>query len=446
MTSRWACRVSEPRDPGVRPEDETLIASDWAVRPEGQVAVDQVVVEESEVKTALPRRPPLIWPWLLALLLLVLGGLGALYYFTQTDESSVPAVVGLRQERAEAAVREAGLDPKAVTRESSKPRGIVLGQSPDPGSKLDEGDTVRLAVSNGSPSETVPDVVGETESEAIAHLTAAGFKATVTKAFSDKRAGLVLSQEPKSGASLKEGSSVALTASKGAKAVTVPGVVGATSSEATATLRAADLNAKLVGVPSDHPSGTVVAQNPQAGKQANSGATVRLNIAQAAEETTTQPSATTAPPATTSPSTTAPTTTAPAQRATVPDVVGKELAYAAQAFAEQGLKVAVRYVPSDEAAGRVIAQAQPPGTERKPGQTVQLNISIGAQPASEAAVPDLVGQRLDQGRRALESAGFEVLALDLKGAVRNESLIAAQTPKGSANIPHGSLVVLYVQS
>ena len=28
-----------------------------------------------------PRRMPVIWPWLLALLLLVLAGLGAYYYF-----------------------------------------------------------------------------------------------------------------------------------------------------------------------------------------------------------------------------------------------------------------------------------------------------------------------------------------------------------------------------
>ena len=41
-----------PRDPGVPPEDETLIANDWAVRPEGQV-----VVEQSETETVPPRRP-----------------------------------------------------------------------------------------------------------------------------------------------------------------------------------------------------------------------------------------------------------------------------------------------------------------------------------------------------------------------------------------------------
>jgi beta-lactam-binding protein with PASTA domain len=192
-------------------------------------------------------------------------------------------------------------------------------------------------------------------------------------------------------------------------------------------------------VPSDEPSGTVIAQNPAAGKQAKSGDTVRLNVAQAAGETT--PSTTAPPPtATTQP----PATTAPPARATVPEGVGKELAVAAEEFADAGLKVAVRYVPSNEPAGRVIAQAQPAGTERRRGDTVQLNVSIGPEPAARAEVPGVVGRRQDQGRRTLEQAGFEVLALNLDGEVRNESPIASQTPAAGASVPRGSLVLLYL--
>jgi len=400
-----------------------------------------------------PRRMPVIWPWLLAFLLLVLGGLGAYYYFTQEDEKTVPAVIGMRQERAEATVRDAELDPETTRQESSKPRGIVLEQSPEPGTKVDEGDNVRLVVSNGPARETVPDIVGETESEAVAALTAAKFQADVTKVFSEQQAGVVVSQEPKSGANLKEGSTVALTVSKGSKPVTIPDVVGTTSSQATTTLRDAGLQVNVVGVPSNQPSGTVVAQNPVAGNEVKSGSTVRLNVAQAAGETTTQPSGTTAPPpatteppATTAPSeTTAPpaTTTSP-EPATVPDVAGTELADATRAFAEQGLKLAVAYVPSNDAQGRVVAQAQPAGTERRRGDTVQVNVSIGAQPGAEAAVPNVVGQRQDRGRRALEDAGFEVLAINLQGGVRNESVIESQSPAGRASVPGGSLVILYV--
>lgn len=428
-----------PRDPRDPADDETVISDGWG--PETVVVEDPVAVEETE--TVARRRMPVIWPGLLALLLAVLGGIGAYLYFTQQDESTVPAVTGLQQERAEAEVRDAGLDPETTRQESSKPRGIVLAQSPDPGTKVDEGADVRLVVSTGPPRETVPDVVGRTESEAVADLTKVGFEADVTKAFSDKKAGLVVSQEPKAGANLKEGSAVALTVSKGGKPVTVPDVVGTTSSEATTTLRDAGLDVNVVGVPSDQPSGTVVAQSPAAGEQAKAGGTVRLNVAQAPGETTTQPSVTEPPPATT----TAPAaTTAPPETTTVPEAVGKDLADAVQAFADQGLKVAVQYVPSNEAAGRVVAQAQSAGTKRKRGDTVQLNVSIGAQPAAEAAVPDVVGQRQDQGRRALEQAGFEVLAINLNGAVRNESPVVSQTPAGGASIPGGSLVILYVGS
>ena len=421
----------EPTDETVvvPPRDEPVVVDEWG--PETEVFVE-------ETQTVPPRRMPLIWPGLLALLLLVLGGLGAYYYFTQESEKTVPAVIGMRQERAEATVRDAGLEPEPSRQASTKPRGIVLEQSPDPGAKVDEGANVRLVVSTGAPRGTVPDVVGVTVGEAIADLTAAKFKADVTQAFSDKKDGIVVSQEPETGATLKEGSAVALTVSKGSKPVTVPDVVGTTSSQATATLRDAGLQVNVVGVPSDQPSGTVVAQSPVAGKQAKSGGIVRLNVAKAAGETTTQPSATTAPP---------PATTAPLEPATVPDVVGRELADAAHDFADEGMKISVQYVPANEAAGRVVAQAQPAGTQRKRGDTVQVNVSIGAEPAAAVAVPDVVGQRHDQGRRALVQAGFQVLALNLKtGELQDESPIVSQTPAGGANVPRGSLVILYVGS
>jgi serine/threonine-protein kinase len=104
----------------------------------------------------------------------------------------------------------------------------------------------------------------------------------------------------------------------------------------------------------------------------------------------------------------------------------------------------VRYVPSNEAAGRVIAQAQPAGTERRRGDTVQVNVSTGAGPAPPEAVPDVVGRRNDEARRVLEAAGFEVLALRLDDdSVRNEDIVASQTPAAG---PRGSLVLLYVSS
>lgn len=326
----------DPRDPAddetviVPPGDDTVIADEWG--PEEPVVVQRTVEDVP------PRRPmPKLWPGLLALLVLVLAGLAALYFISRDDD-----------------------EPAATT---------------------------------------------------SAATTAAATTQTQTETT--------------------------------AAPVSVPDVVGTTSSEATQTLRDAGFDVNVVAVPSDRPSGQVVAQSPAAGKDAEEGSTVRINVAQEAGATTaaTTEGSTTASAATTAP----PATTAAPEPATVPDVVGQELADAARAFGDEGLKVSVKYVPSNEAAGRVVAQAQPAGTERTRGDTVQVNVSTGAEPAGAAAVPNVVGQKNPDARQALVSAGFEVLALNLKtNSVRSEDKVASQTPAAGASVARGSLVILYL--
>ena len=324
----------DPREPVDPPEDETVIVppAEQTVVGDAWEPESEVFVEQTAEAVPVRRRPPLLWPGLLALLVLVLGGLAVGYFLSRDDD-----------------------EPSATT------------------------------------ATTAP---------------------TTTSV----------------------------------ETLRVPDVVGTTSSEATQTLRDAGFEANVVAVPSDRPSGQVVAQNPPAGEDAPEGSTVRLNVAQEATETTpTTTGATTTAPTTTAPTaTTAPPATAPA---TVPDAVGQELADAARSFADEWLNVSVQYVPSNEAAGRVVAQAQPAGKVLKRGDSVQLNVSTGADPPEEATVPDVVGERLDRGRSALEQAGFEVLALRLgPGEVRREDELVSQTPAARASIPRGSLVLVYVSA
>ena len=316
----------EPPNPPPGPDDETVIRDEWG--PEDEVFAEQTV-EEAEVVEEVPgRRPPTIWPWLLALLVLVLGGLGALWYFTQEDEDD-----------------------------------------------------------------------------------AAETTATV------------------------------------ARTARVPDVVGTTSSEATATLREAGFEANVVAVPvaADAPAGEVVAQAPAAGSELEEGSTVRINVSQPSQATTPATTeAATTEAATTEATTTEATTTAPdePEPATVPDVVGEDLADAAREFGDEGLRVGVVYVPSSEPRGRVVAQARPAGTELREGDTVQLNASVGPEPPADASVPDVVGQERNDARERLDQAGFEVLALEVDEG--DEGTVVSQSPSAGASIPGGSLVLLYV--
>lgn len=430
----------------VPPTEETVVRDDWG--PESEVFVEQEVEE-----VVPPRRMPVIWPWLLALLLVVLGGLGAYYLFSRDDDESaaptttavarseVPVLVGLREARAEERVREEGFEPKVERKASGKPKGVVFDQEPEPGTDLEQGMSVLIVVSNGPPKETVPDVVGQPVAEAVQDLRAAGLGAEQVEAFAEQEAGTVVKQEPAPGGKVQKGGIVKLTVSKGPRPVVVPDVVGMPSSEATKTLRDAGFEANIVAVASTEPAGTVLAQNPAAGAEAAKGTRVRVNVAQPSGETA--PAGTTAPPA----ATTAPagTTTAAAQQeATVPDVMGQELADAARAFRDAGLKIAVQYVPSGEPQGRVVAQAQPAGTKRKRGDTVQVNASTGPDPAPETQVPNVASQREQAARQALERAGFEVLAIEQAGNPSRIGFVLSQTPSGGASIPRGSLVILYV--
>lgn len=432
-----------PRPPAddetvVVPADETVVAEEWAVPPERRVAVE-------ETETVPPRRPmPRLWPGLLALLLLVLGGLAAAYFLTQEDDEppattavageEVPNVVGLRILPAMERLVEAGFESEREHKASTKPSGVVFAQVPKAGTRLEPGKVVTIHVSTGPPKEVVPDVVGEPVGEAVSDIRAAGLEARQAEAFGDAEEGTILKQDPAGGTKIKEGAVVTLTVSRGARPVAVPDVVGTTSSEATAALRDAGFDVNLVPVASGEPAGTVIAQDPAAGTEAPRGSTVRLNIARDGGTST---SATTG----------ATTTTTQPQTTSVPDAAGKELAVAAREFARAGLRVAVAYVPNEEQAGRVVAQARPAGAEARRGDTVQLNVSTGPQPAAAAAVPNAVGRTLEQGRAALESAGFEVLALDWRGGrIANESPVRSQSPAARAQVPDGSLVLLYVNS
>ena len=133
-----------------------------------------------------------------------------------TDQVTVPNVSGQSQSSAEQAIRNAGLVPSASTSPSSGDTpGTVISQDPGGGGKADRGSTVNIVIASAPANVTVPDVVGNTASDARFKLVNAGFKVTSDTADSSEPAGNVIDQNPASGVSVAPGTTIVITVSNG---------------------------------------------------------------------------------------------------------------------------------------------------------------------------------------------------------------------------------------
>jgi len=138
---------------------------------------------------------------------------------TANPSVQVPDVVGLHQTDAESAITGANLTVGTASTANSDtvPVDHVISQDPAAGTTVAEGSTIDMVVSLGPVMVTVPDVVGQLQTDAEAALTAAGLTVgSVSTANSDTvPVDHVISQDPTGGASVPEGSSVDLNVSLG---------------------------------------------------------------------------------------------------------------------------------------------------------------------------------------------------------------------------------------
>ncbi|HET8988175.1 MAG TPA: PASTA domain-containing protein, partial [Humibacillus sp.] len=218
------------------------------------------------------RRTRRRWPWWLVAALLVIGGAAAGWWFTvgPGGMTVVPAVVGQQVSAADTALSQASLsmDENEEFSESAA-KGTVLRIEPDPGTELSKDSTVRVYVSKGQERYDVPSLVGTKADDlagALSPLTLTVGERTT--AWSEKvPEGEVISQDPKPGTSVKRGMAVSVVVSKGRQPITVPKVVGADATAASATISKAGLKAvRGDDVNSDTvPTGQVVSQAPSKG-------------------------------------------------------------------------------------------------------------------------------------------------------------------------------------
>ncbi|MCW2583365.1 MAG: pknB [Klenkia sp.] len=128
----------------------------------------------------------------------------------------------------------------------------------------------------------VPDVVGQDQATATATLQAEGLAlGAVTSEPNDTvEEGQVIRSDPEAGATLDEGTPVALVLSAGPNPITVPRVVGLTEDDARANLESqgftGSINSQQVNSLQDE--GTVVSVDPAAGQQVAPDTAITLQI------------------------------------------------------------------------------------------------------------------------------------------------------------------------
>jgi len=127
------------------------------------------------------------------------------------EQTTVPDVVGLTQQQAQQTLGSRGFDVKISEHGSTTATaGTVLSQTPAGGKRVDPGSTVAIVVARAIPTVDVPDLSGQTQSEASDTLTAAGLVPRVSsRTVSDRTLdGVVVDQRPAVGTQLKQGAPV----------------------------------------------------------------------------------------------------------------------------------------------------------------------------------------------------------------------------------------------
>src|SRR5581483_10802027 len=156
----------------------------------------------------------------------------------QNRPVAVPDVTRLQVDLAKRQIENEGLSVKVVRQPNDTVGvGLVASQDPGGGTKINKTSTVTLFVSTGVPKVTVPGVVGQDVTSAVASLAQVGLNYKVRRIYSGQQQDTVTGQNPASGDKVKKGSTVTINVSRGAKPITIPDVTGQPYQNAESALR-----------------------------------------------------------------------------------------------------------------------------------------------------------------------------------------------------------------
>ena len=313
----------------------------------------------NEATKARKRRTAIIATVVLIALLLIGGSVWALTRGTAAPESvAVPNVVGLTQAEAKTQIEQAGftweLNPDKVTSDTVA-EGSVASTDPAAGTQAEKGATVRVTISSGPDSVTLPDnLVGMSPDDARKAIEALGLKweLDASKVASDTvPEGKVAQTNPSPGSKVKAGQTIRAYLSSGSDQVDVPDLSGMTQDQARSTLKGVGLElGNVTSVDSEKEKDRIVEQDPATGTKVKKGTAIGVSIS-----------------------------SGKAAQVEIPTVVGIGREDAEAQLKALGLTVTIEEVAGNQPAGQVLSIEPGEGSKVDKNSSVKLKVSKGGQ-------------------------------------------------------------------
>ena len=201
---------------------------------------------------------------------------------------------------------------------------------------------------------TVPDVTGKQLTLARQILEDQHLRVTVAETFdASVPVGVVVSQTPEAGSTVKEERTITIYVSKGGEEMEMPNLRGLKQSEAIDRLQQMGLRlGSAYETFSDEDAGTVISQDPRSGTRISKGQSVDITVSKGQK----------------------------IKKVSVPNVKGVPSDRAHTMIEGSGLKVgSVSEEASTQAVGTVVSQSPAAGAEADSGSAVSLVISSGGK-------------------------------------------------------------------
>jgi len=233
------------------------------------------------------------------IVLMVVAGLAAfLLSIRGAEQTMVPDIRGVELSQALVKMQEKELYPRISLRFTDNPadRGLIVEQSPRPGSIVKAGRRIQLTVSKGAVADAVENFVGQDINEVKIHLQNlfASTKPLLTVKeppiyiFDRSPAGTVLEQKPPPGTAIAGPTKLELVVSRGPEKpqLLVPDLLSLPYEAALAQVQKGDLVVTFTmrAAAGREKGGVVVAQTPAAGSLVPANARLAVTVTPPPEE------------------------------------------------------------------------------------------------------------------------------------------------------------------